>query len=79
LPFVDIDALAANDIKRDLKKKGSESQPDLLQTIKLPFGNLKGLNNRMPKPNYEPEEVKSEKITSKKTNSERPNSATEAG
>lgn len=60
MPFVDIDALAANDLKRDLKKKDSESQPDLLQTIKLPFGNLKGLNNRMPKSNYEPEEAKSD-------------------
>lgn len=72
LPLIDLDTIAANDRNRALK---SPSNPDLLQTIKIPFGNLKGLNNRLPKPNYEPEEAKSDNIKIKKANEQRPFSA----
>nr|BAA32569.2 NRK-related kinase [Tetrahymena pyriformis] len=69
-----------------LEKKKKE-KIDLLQTIKLPYGNnLKDINKRLPKSNYDildekieeyEQEIKTDQIRLKKKNEDRPYSAVE--
>ena len=48
LPHIDLDSIALNDMKRN-----KNAPSDLLQTIKVPYEGLRGLNRHLPKSNYD--------------------------